>query len=340
MVGEVKIIKWISYILICFCLSGIFIFYTLIVAGKAPVLQELWVTTAMTTINHKWLATAFIDEETIRSILDRTYVDDSLYATNLSDSHSAKNTAGPSLYLEQGYQPLDKSLYIKEVSGDLWRGHIMLLADPSRLKLTQTNRQGEAGQTVMEMTRDAGAIAGINGGGFSDGTNFNGTGGIVAGILLIGGKAINPADPSSQEQYSIIGVTETGQLALLHGTVGDAFAAGIVDAVSFSPFLIVNGEGLINGTGGWGIAPRTAIGQRPTGELLFLVIDGRQVGYSVGVDIGVLQDVLLEEGCVNAAMMDGGSSSVMVYNNEYVNKPSLGYERPINNCWVIMPGES
>lgn len=332
----IKVIKWIAYVLVSLGAAGIFLFYVLIVAGKAPMLQELWVTTAMTTLNHKWLATAFIDTQTINNIMARTYVDDSLYATDLSGT-SASPSAGQFDYTAEGYTQLDRSLYKKEVSGDLWRGYILLLSDPSRLTLAQTNQQGVAGQTVMEMTQQAGGVAGINGGGFSDGVNFNGTGGIVAGILIVEGQIISPADPNSQEIFNIIGMTDAGKLVLMYGTAAEALSVGVRNAVSFPPFLIVNGEGLISGTGGWGIAPRTAIGQRATGEILFLVIDGRQIGHSVGVDIGVLQEVLLEEQCVNAAMMDGGSSTVMVYNNEYVNKPSLGYERAINNCWVIKP---
>ena len=69
--------------------------------------------------------------------------------------------------------------------------------------------------------------------------------------------------------------------------------------------------------------------------MIFLVIDGRQPTWSIGVDIKVVQDVLLQEGCSNAALLDGGSSTVMIYNQEFMNRPSLGYERWINNCWAV-----
>jgi exopolysaccharide biosynthesis protein len=70
-----------------------------------------------------------------------------------------------------------------------------------------------------------------------------------------------------------------------------------------------------------------------------MVVDGRQVGYSIGTDLLPLQETLLAEGCHNAAMMDGGSSTVMIYNKEFVNRPSLGFERYINNCWVVLPAK-
>lgn len=92
------------------------------------------------------------------------------------------------------------------------------------------------------------------------------------------------------------------------------------------------------------------MGQRETGEVLFLAVDGRQLGYSIGCDLITLQEILLAEKCVNAAMMDGGSSTVMEYatydvrgncNVELINSPNLGPtlkdQRYINNAWVIMP---
>ena len=63
---------------------------------------------------------------------------------------------------------------------------------------------------------------------------------------------------------------------------------------------------ITNGDGGWGVGPRTAIGQRKDGTVLLLVIDGRQPGYSVGATLRDLQNILYEEGAVIAANLDGG----------------------------------
>ena len=182
-----------------------------------------------------------------------------------------------------------------------------------------------------------GAVAAINGGGFNDGANYDSNGGSPSGIIIEDGKLVNPSRPSANDYYNIIGMTSKGIFTLQHGSSQWAMDNDIYSAVSFSPFLVVNGVGQINGSGGWGIAPRTALGQRATGEMLFLVIDGRQVGWSIGCDLDVLQNTLLDEGCVNAAMLDGGSSTVMIYRGEFVNRPALGFERYINNCWVVMP---
>ena len=91
------------------------------------------------------------------------------------------------------------------------------------------------------------------------------------------------------------------------------------DAVSFiTPALIVNGKAAdILGTGG-GLNPRTAIGQRADGAVLLLVIDGRQ-SHSIGANYKDLMDVMLQYGAVNAANLDGGSSTLMVYNDQILN---------------------
>ena len=79
---------------------------------------------------------------------------------------------------------------------------------------------------------------------------------------------------------------------------------------------------ITHGDGGWGVGPRTAIGQRKDGTVLFLVIDGRQPGYSVGATLRDIQNIMYEEGAVIAANLDGGSSSTLYYNGKVINKPA------------------
>lgn len=330
---------------------GALSFYLLIMSGLFPKVQSLWVCTAMTTLNHKYLATWFVPASRIEEIMAENYVDDSGYATDIGKIEIKKDDPEEEIekepekepvdpYIEEGYALLEEGLYLKSVSGDNYKGYIMLTVDPSRVKLADTKNQFVCGQKVMTMIENEGAVAGINGGGFVDGVNYDSNGGTPAGLVITDGKLISPTDPYAikNNTYSMIGLNSDGVLVLRHCTASWAMENDIVSAVSFNPFIIVNGEGVIkNGTGGWGIAPRTAIGQRQTGEILFLVIDGRQIGYSIGCDLLPLQETLLAENCVNAAMMDGGSSTVMIYNKEFVNKPSLGFERYINNAWVVMP---
>ena len=343
-----KIVFSVLLTLVALVLAGAIGFYVLIVSGLFPKLTDIWVCTAMTTLNHKYLATWFFSEERIEEILERNTVDDSGYSTDIGQVEikepDTEKEPEPELdkYVKEGYTLLEEGLYLKEISGENWKGWLMLTTDPKRVRLEDTRRQFICGQKVMTMIDNAGAVAGINGGGFSDGPNYDSNGGTPAGLVIEDGVLVYPTDELSVENeiHSMIGMNSDGVLVLRKCTAKWALENDIVSAVAFKPYIIVNGEGIVkHGTGGWGIAPRTAIGQRKTGEIIFLVIDGRQVGHSIGVDLLPIQETLLAEGCINAAMMDGGSSTVMIYDHEFVNKPSLGFERYINNCWVVMPIE-
>ena len=342
----IKILKQIIAGFLALFIVSVLLFYLLVGVGFSSKLQTLWVTTAMTTMSHKWLATSIISEEKINEIMTKEYIDDTGYDTIIEEFiipdigdyliYNEFEYIKENSYEYNGYEKLEEGLFLKNVQGIGWKGYILLVSNPLDVSLTDTPKQGVSGTTVKKMVENTGAVAGINGGGFNDGPNYDSNGGTVAGLLIIDGKLINPNYDDNNFEYNMIGFNSQGKLILRHCTADWAMQNDIQNAVSFSPFLIVNGEGTIKqGTGGWGIAPRTALGQRETGEVLFLVIDGRQPAWSIGVDIKVLQDVLLEEKCINAAMVDGGSSTVMVYNNEFVNKPSLGHERYINNAWVI-----
>ena len=101
-----------------------------------------------------------------------------------------------------------------------------------------------------------------------------------------------------------------------------------------------NGSGkstIKSGDGGWGIAPRTAIGQRKDGAILMLVIDGRQTR-SVGATLKDVQNTMLQYGAVNATNLDGGSSASMYYEGEVINNPSdpLG-ERSVPSAIYVKP---
>ncbi len=335
---------------------AIFAFYILIVCGGSKKLQTMWVCSAMTTMNHKYLATWFISDEKIQQIMSENAVDDSMYESALTDfkdkslkfakptvlqlilSNNSKSVDAPSWfhsYFAEGYSKLEDGIYIKEYSEGTWKGFVMLIQDPLRVKLRDTRYQFDKGQTVKKMVAEADAIAGLNGGGFTDGLNYDSNGGSPAGLIIENGVLVFPKE-YNDKLYNMIGINDKGVLILKHCTAQWAIENNIVSAVSFSPFLVVNGEGTVkNGTGGWGIAPRTAIGQRATGEFLFVVVDGRQIGWSIGCDLDVLQDILLKEKAENGAMLDGGSSTVLFYNGDYINRPSLGHERLINNCFIV-----
>ena len=104
-----------------------------------------------------------------------------------------------------------------------------------------------------------------------------------------------------------------------------AMKTGLKYAVSYGPALIINGEPCNAGKSlGGGINPRTAIGQREDGAILLLVVNGRQID-SLGATLDDLVEIMLSHGAVNASNLDGGSSSLMKYEGEYLNTSSYIY---------------
>jgi len=110
------------------------------------------------------------------------------------------------------------------------------------------------------------------------------------------------------------------------------------DAVEFMPALIIDGVKQVEGSAGWGIQPRTVIGQKANLDVLMLVIDGRQLNHSIGTTVGECADIMERYSAVQACNLDGGASSIMYYNDHPVTIPSIRYEvgRWIPN--IIMVG--
>ena len=83
-------------------------------------------------------------------------------------------------------------------------------------------------------------------------------------------------------------------------------------------------------------APRTAVGQRPDGTLLFYTIDGRRSGHSIGATMEQVAQRMIELGCVTALGLDGGGSTALTVTSPasteaaLVNRPS-GAERTVTN---------
>ena len=83
--------------------------------------------------------------------------------------------------------------------------------------------------------------------------------------------------------------------------------------------------------------PRTAIGIREDGTVIQLTVDGRQPGYSAGFTGRELAENLIVCGAVDAAMLDGGASTAMLFEGELVNRPShKGQEREIAGAILVL----
>ena len=320
--------KWkkrlLTIILILFIVggsSGLFLLY-----GPWHGFRDWLITTAMTTLNHQWIATMFYSDETIAEVLGNNVVIESGEDTNTDEVEIVSN-----LNTTQYANEYEKAILQKDAGNDLYKvikisgkgytGHLVAVYDPSKISGCTTKYLGTKGQYIVDMAKENNAVVAINGGGFVD-PNYNSLGGVPQGTVIKNGKIVS--NRTFKKTGGIIGFTKDNKLILARMTANEAIKNGVRDAVSFGPFLIVNGKAsFIKGNGGWGEAPRTAIGQRKDGIVLFLVIDGRMVGRP-GADMVDLTEIMQKYGAYNAANLDGGTSCGLVVNGQLINDPVNG----------------
>ena len=309
--------------------------------------REWLITTAMTTMTHQYFATWFYDDNTINYVLDKNKVVETDETTDVDaievGAAEEKVTEYENEYekaiLERDSENNDYKII--EIAEKKFDGYLVAVYDASRVKAVVTANLGKSGQYLTTMAKNNDALIAINGGGFND-PNFNSTGGQPLGITVCDGEYKTTA--SYNGAGGIIGFTEEDKLVLGKMTLAQAKKQGIRDAVTFGPYLIVNGKASeVVGNGGWGTAPRTAIGQRKDGIVLFLVLDGRTAS-KPGADMDDLIEIMQNYGAYNAANLDGGTSSVLVVDNVIVNDPidSTGAHktRPIATGFIVTKDDS
>ena len=286
--------------------------------------RDWLITCAMTTMNHQYLATWFYDDNTIQEVLSQNTIVETDEITD-TDIIVVNKMEKPKIEYANEYEravlekdPNNEDYKIIEIEGKGYSGYLAVIYDPTKVKTVYSKKIGTSGQYLTQMAKDNEAAIAINGGGFED-PNFSSNGANPLGITISDGKIVT--DKEYRGTGGLIGFTEENKLVLGKMTVAQAQKMNIRDAVTFGPFLIVNGKSSeVLGNGGWGTAPRTAIGQRKDGIVLFLVIDGRTVTRP-GADMNDLIEIMENYGAYNAANLDGGTSSAMVVDGELINDP-------------------
>lgn len=308
--------------------------------GPITYFRNLWVTSAMTTMTHKYLAYVFFNQEQIDDIMSNNIIIEVEGETNQDEIEFEEEKPEEIVYSSPEEEQVltrdeGNDVYkVIEIEGDGYKGHMLVVYDPSKIQLEKVPNM-KYGRTLDQYMNKTGAVAGTNAGGFNyseySGYSFTGT-------VIIDGEII--ADNGGTGWGGgIVGFTNDNKLVLTKASAYDALNMGIRDAVSFGPFLIVNGvASQFKGNGGYGIAPRTAIGQRKDGIVLMLVIDGRRPGHSLGVDMVELTNIMLRYGAYNATNLDGGGSSTFYANGRILSVAGgSGYEgdRYLPNAWLV-----
>ena len=130
-------------------------------------------------------------------------------------------------------------------------------------------------------------------------------------------------------------------------TAQDLLDAGVWNTLSFGPALVADGA-VIDGIGSveidtnfgnhsiQGEQPRTLVGVQEDGTLVFVVVDGRDDGYSRGMTMTEAAELMVSLGCETAYNLDGGGSSTMYFDGEVVNQPGgNGNERGTSDVLYI-----
>ncbi len=324
--------KWIITFIVLDIFAFMFLFFSY---GPVSYFRNLLVTTAMTTMHHKYLARILYNNDIINDILNNNYVKEVTENTDSSKivfEEVNQSDEYESVYEEQILKKDEGNDLYKyiEVEGTTYKGYMVVIYDPSRISLISSKKSW--GQHLVDITKDNNAILGINASGFSSGGGRN----TPNGKVIQNGKLTS--NRSNSKTSGLIGFNYDNVLILTKESAQSAIKNGMKDAMEFGPFLIVNGKNSkITGNGGWGIANRTAIAQRKDGIVLFLVIDGRSKT-SLGATMSDLIEIFNKYKAYNAANLDGGGSSTLVINNELINNPkgySYAGERYLPNAWIL-----
>ena len=298
------------------CLSFLFILY-----GPVENFKTWLITTAMATMNHQHYCKWFYSDDVINEVMANNYVGRSEADTDPNlitfDEEIEYANEYERAVLERNKDALYKIIEF-DVNG--CDAYLAVIYDASKISVGISKYLGRGGQYIYDMAEEQGAVLAINGGGFYD-PNYNGNGANPLGVTISDGEIITDYAYDSMNG-GIIGFDLENRLVLLRdASAKDAIDYGIRDAVTMGPFLIVNGEmAEIRGNGGWGYAARTAIGQRKDGIVLMLVVDSNEFR-TEGASIRDLAEIMQNYGAINAANLDGGTSSALVINNELINDP-------------------
>ena len=209
---------------------------------------------------------------------------------------------------------------IEEYTGSTFTAHVMLVRDPSKVYLATSSDQFSTdtpGVPMDEAIEWEHALAAVNAGPFfDDGTASQSVGSVPCGLALSGNAVIWNDQQISENGF--VGFNKSNILIVASSmTEAEAKELEIRDGCSSGPVLVINGKPNMEAySGNSGYLPRTAVGQRSDGVVIFVCADGRNAD-SLGATYADMIDILTEYGAVNACALNGGSSSNMLYRDTY-----------------------
>ena len=307
--------------------------------GPSPTARDMFVMSVRETSAIGFLANLYFTDEEIAQIEanknagEYVETDTSLININTEPAQTGDDGQGPKADAWGLVDEDGDGIIIDNVKGEGYSGYMMIVLDPSRVIMgSKPESFGVRGYTVEEMVKEFDAVAGINAGGFYD-PNGQGNGSIPDSLVVVDGQVYYAANG---ERNGFVGFDSNYIMHVGMPTLSEIQEKSIMTGACFGPVLVANGEPADPSTLASGVNPRTAIGQRSDGAVLMLVIDGRQVT-SMGAKYQDLVDIMLRYGAVNACNLDGGSSSLMWFEDGYVNNcASVIGIRPVPTTFLVL----
>ena len=320
-------------------MTGIYI----INRGSSSEVRNLYVSTLLETGAMKFAAGIFLSEEELNEIVANTSMKEMEVDIDSSMINTSTDQATSNESEDTDTVPLD-TIEIEKLAGRTFTATIMIVHDPSRIYCATSYPWGGHGYSLETYINLNNAIGGINGGLFD---NSELKTGIPIGPVVSKGKILNTS--MGTPGLYMIGFDEDNILRIIDlkgvtpAQVKDVVEKNrIRDAVTFQDYLdgtnshfvplLINGEPRETTGKGSGANPRTAIGQRADGTLILVVTDGRGTAGHIGATASDLIDIMQKYDAVNAANIDGGASTSMYYDGEYLMTSTLLYYNN-NSSW-------
>ena len=343
------------FAVVIMAVSALVMVLNLVFNGPSPTARNQLTMTLIEASATKWVPALFIGEDGVAEI--RAGVDVKL-EDDVTDVNAVIINRGGLTGNADEWADYPDGIRIESVYGDTYNAKVMIVRDPSQVYLGISTHEGFStsipGKRLNVAIEDEGAIAAVNGGAFNDdGTSGSYVGTLPAGLVYSEGECVWTSGKPS-ETSGFAGFTKDNILVVHKDNISQAQAEelNIRDGCCFGPVLIMNGEINMEAYNKVsGLNPRTGIGQRADGAVIFVCIDGRQPS-SRGGEYKDVIDIMVEYGAINACNMDGGSSTVMMYRDTYglygeagqvqmMNSYSLLQTEPrkMPDFWMVRPAK-
>lgn len=319
---------------IALAVGGLAIALNLTFNGPSPSARDVLTMSLLEASATKWIPGLFLGQDKVEEI--RTRVGAPL-PEEFSNASQIIITSGTDADTSDEWENHLDGIRIESINGDTYTAHVMIVRDPSTVYLaTSTDRFSIdiPGTRINHQIETEGAIAAVNAGAFNDDGSTNSyVGSLPIGMVVSEGEIVWD---DGQNYEGFVGFNEDNVLVVANSMDSTrAKELKIRDGCCFGPVLLMNGKvNQVEYSANSGYNPRTAVGQRADGAVIFVCIDGRQMG-SLGGTYSDLINIMVEYGAVNACNLDGGSSAVMLYRDSQGLYGQAGEVVMINNYSLL-----